>query len=752
MNRRKRILSFLTAFAILLAAGPFHAFAEETPEEKPFEAPEELLVGNPTAMQGNFFTEMFGNDTADIDVRALIHGYNLVNWDQNQGTYVFDPTVVTDVRVTENAAGDHTYNIVLANDLYYSDGTRITAWDYAFSLLLMMAPEMEQIGARIYRSEHILGSDAYLARTANTLSGVRVQGNNQINITLDHAFLPYFFEVGLLLCVPYPISVIAPGCRVYDGGNGIYIDNADRTIPRRIFTADLLRETVLNAQSGYNSHPSVSSGPYVLTSFDGTTAQFEANPYYKGYWIDYEPEEKKADTAQANTTAVQANTTTAQTNTAAERQAAEAAAKKEEELLQQLNITEFKDSEGETLYMAKPAIEKITYAPVKSAELPELFENGEIHVANKIAYGNVITQMMQRAPETELRFTNYPRVGLTCMTFACERPTVREKEVRQAIAWCLDRDALTTAYTAAFGQRVDGYFGIYQWEYLVANQQIDYPIERLNPGEKPALKFSHLYATTDAEYEKEVEAWEKLTLENLTEYSVDVEKAISLLEGAGWVLNREGQPYRAGVDDVRCKVVDGVLTALDLTLLLPEGNQIIDYIQENFTDYLREAGISLTVETAQMDELLEVYYRHTERKADLLYFGTNFHVVVDPSITYSTDTSRNHKSWNVVYSDDEELYRRAVDLRRTEPGDIYTYVEKWIAFQERYNEVLPSIPIYSNIYFDFYVPYLQNYSIGAHVTWSQAILESWFGEDIEAEAEEETETEIEIGNGIAIIG
>jgi len=47
--------------------------------------PDELLVGHPTVLKGDFFTEMIGNDTADIDVRALIHGYNLVKWDQSQG-------------------------------------------------------------------------------------------------------------------------------------------------------------------------------------------------------------------------------------------------------------------------------------------------------------------------------------------------------------------------------------------------------------------------------------------------------------------------------------------------------------------------------------------------------------------------------------------------------------------------------------------------------------------------------------------
>ena len=65
-------------------------------------------------------------------------------------------------------------------------------------------------------------------------------------------------------------------------------------------------------------------------------------------------------------------------------------------------------------------------------------------------------------------------------------------------------------------------------------------------------------------------------------------------------------------------------------------------------------------------------------------------------------------------------------MRKTEPGDIFAYVSKWVSFQERYNEVLPTIPIYSNIYFDFFNQYLQNYYITGQVTWSQAILPAYF--------------------------
>lgn len=684
------------------------------PAESPVtegEYPDELLVGHPTITKGDFFTEMFGNDTADIDVRALIHGYNLVNWDQNQGVYVFDPTVVTETRVVEDEVGNRTYYLALAEDLYYSDGSPITAWDYAFSLLLMMSPEIEQINGKIYRAEHILGYDDYITGRYPSLTGVEVISDHQLAITLDHNFLPYFFEVGLMLCVPYPISVIAPGCQVYDDGYGVYIGNINKDIEKPIFTADLLRSTIMDPVTGYNSHPSVSSGPYVLTEYDGVTCHFRLNPYFKGAWVS---------------------------NTLVAEEGENEAAMDPDHPEVEGEMTEAR--------IVKPTIEKIAFTVVDNDEIPQKFEDGELHLVNKVVYGPTILELMQNAGDTGIRFQNYPRIGLAFLTFTYDWPTVHEKEVRQAIAWCMDRDALTENYTQGFGVRVDGYYGIEQWEYLLVTHQIDYPVnyleEVLPPDadpekEKDFLKYKNRYVKTDLEYEQAIAAWETLNLDNLTDYHVDTDKANAILDRAKWTLNRNGGTYHPGEDDVRCKMVDGKLVALDLTMMYPEGNHIVDTIQENFIDNLNACGIKLTLVPTPMEDLLLSYYRENERTTDMIYLATNFHVIVDPSITYSADDEAVHKMWNNTYSDDEDLYWRAVNMRKTEPGDIFEYVSKWVSFQERYNEVLPTIPIYSNIYFDFYVPYLQNYHITAHVTWTQAILESYFGEDPIEETGEE---------------
>ena len=690
------------------------------PEQEAKKYPDELLVGHPTVTKGDFFTEMFGNDTADIDVRALIHGYNLVNWDQNQGVYVFDPTVVTDVRVVEDEAGNRTYYMALADDLYYSDGTPISAWDYAFSFLLMMSPEIEQINGKIYRAEHILGYDDYITGRFPSLTGVEVITDYQLAVTLDHNFLPYFFETGLLLCVPYPISVIAPGCKVYDDGFGVYIGNLDQRVQEPIFTANLLRRTIMDPVSGYNSHPSVCSGPYVLTDYDGVTCHFRLNPYFKGAWVR---------------------------NTLVEEEGENEAAMD----------PDHPEVEGQFVEecIIKPTIERISFTVVDNDEIPQKFADGELHLVNKVVYGPTILELMQNSGESGIRFQNYPRIGLAFLTFTYDWPTVHEKEVRQAIAWCMDRDQLTEDYTQGFGIRVDGYYGIEQWEYLLVTHQIDYPVnfldEVLKEGEDEDtyLRYKNRYVRDDLEYDRAIAAWETLNLDNLTDYHVDTDMANAILDRAGWTLNRTGGFYRSGIDDVRCKRIDNELVALDLSMMYPEGNHIVDTIQENFIDNLNACGIKLTLVPTPMQDLFNSYYRETERTTDMIYLATNFHVVVDPSITYSADDEAIHKMWNNTYSDDEDLYWRAVNMRKTEPGDIFEYVSKWVSFQERYNEVLPTIPVYSNIYFDFYVPYLQDYHITAHVTWTQAILESYFGEDpIEETATQDADAEGQAGDGL----
>ena len=93
-----------------------------------------------------------------------------------------------------------------------------------------------------------------------------------------------------------------------------------------------------------------------------------------------------------------------------------------------------------------------------------------------------------------------------------------------------------------------------------------------------------------------------------------------------------------------------------------------------------------------------------------------------------------------------ELYELARDMVNTEPADLAGFIRKWVALQERITETLPLLPVYSNVYFDFFSRKLHNYSVTGTLTWSGAIISS-FVSDMEILNEEEQEQIQEQLNG-----
>lgn len=656
----KKICALLLAAMLVMGCLPAIAEATEMGETV---FPDHLVVGNPTPMRGEFFTELWGNATSDIDVRDLLHAYNLIYWDGENGMFTFDPTVVSAVETMVDEAGNKTYSITLMNDLYYSNGTRITAWDYAFSYLFTIAPELAEIGATPLRREQFLGYEEYISRPMSVeprvLSGVKVLSDLTFSVTLRHEFLPFFYELGLLLCNPYPISVIAPGVTVRDDGNGVYLANEDPSVLEPLFTADLLEETVMDDDDGYLSHPSVVSGPYTLLSWDGVTAEFEINPFFKG-----------------NTRGLM------------------------------------------------PRIRHLTYTLAENDTMIEKLEAGEFGLLNKVMRADRITAGIGLMNEGGISFSNYPRVGLSYISFCCEKETVESLAVRQAIAYCMDRDQVTADYTGAFGQRVDGWYGVGQWMYGVVMGNTTPPI---------AAPEDENDAAAMRAYEVELAAFENLSLEGLNPYGVNIDRANALLNGDGWVLNEEGLREKDGV-------------VLDLKMIYPEGNNIPASMQTNLVDNLAQVGIRLTMEAEPMQELLTEWYKQDDRDVDMIYLATNFYLVFDPSVHFLTNEDGTH-DWSYTNLHDEKLYGEAEAMRMTEPGDVLTYLQHWISFQERFNEILPMLPVYSNIYFDFYTDTLQDYYIAENITWGQAIVGAWLGEAPEEEAapaEAGTEGGIEI--------
>ena len=625
----KKLLGFLLAFLLLIpSAAPVRAEGK-LPDEVVWnrwyqDERARLTVETVTPMEGRFFTDLWGGTASDLDVRTLLHAASPVRWDAELERLVFDRSVLEDAAVLTNSDGSRTYLMVLAEDLRWSDGTRITAADYAFSILLQMDPAAAETGGRPGDYSWLEGSDAYLGGRTKVLSGVRLMGDNILQVTVKAEALPYYYELNRLNIQPYPIGVIAPGTAVRDEGDGVYLS--------RPLTAETLRQTVLDETKGYLRHPQKVSGPYLLKSFDGTTAQLAANPYFRG------------------------------------------------------------TEDGYT-----PRIGRITFTAGHNSDMVSRLTEGKAGLLDKVTGAEAIRDGIRcvMASQDTLAMQVQPRAGLTLIRFMESSPKVQEKAVREAIACCFDRDTFTRLYTGGFGTRTDGFFGAGQWMYRMA-------------------------AGADAGDAKTLPE-KGLTLPGLTCYKPDRAKAVRLLEAAGWTLNEKGENYNPYRDSVRYKRNGDSLTGLELTLAVPESEDIRKELELTLITPLKEAGVRLTVVPAGMAALQEAYDGGKDSGWDMLYLGENFSWIFDPEILKPGE--ENNGDSELVRAR-KEVYALALDMVRTEPEDTDGFVRKWTVMQEKITETLPLLPVYSNLYFDFYTRELHQYDVTRGASWAEAVVRS----------------------------
>lgn len=607
---RRILTSILTA--VMLVSG-CSAKADEIPAEK---KDSEIVVGATTMMEGYFFTELWSANTADHDVRTLLHGYSTVVVGKD-GMCLLDSTAMAGMQSQTDAAGNKTFTFTVNPNLKYSDGSALTAKDYVFSVLLQASPELRELGA-VEAMEQLVGYSAYAEGETTRFAGVRLISERQFSLTVSAAYLPYFYELMYVNIMPYPMAVLAPGFDVLDDGDGAYMAYTG-LVPEGEEPPALgavLKETILGDGDGYLYFPRVTSGPYCLTAYDRESgeASFQRNEYYLGNF------------------------------------------------------------EGET-----PQIETIRFVNVTNENLLDRLASGEIDIVNKVTDGQVIDAYMASGM-SNLDSVNYPRSGYGFMAFACENVVTGSQNVRQAIAMLTDADAYVEDFLGAYGQRVYANYGLGQWMVDEGQEEI---------ADLPA-------------------------------YDYDPEGAVDLLEADGWTLNEAGEPY--GGNGVRYRrEADGSLTKLELNWAALADNTGCEKLQKYTVENLRQAGFEVNVDEMGFTQMLNVYYRRVDRSYNLFYLASNFTMVYDPY--YSVSSDEIHQGiQNTTGIDDAQLTELAKEMRSTVSGDIETYVSRWAKFQQRYAEVLPTYPLYSNAYFDVYNSRIKNYHPDWYHSWAVAIV------------------------------
>ncbi|MBQ9768104.1 MAG: ABC transporter substrate-binding protein [Lachnospiraceae bacterium] len=593
----------------------------------------QIAIGSTTQMSGDWET-IWTNNGADSDVLRLISGYSVVAQTKD-GDYVWDETVLKDVKETVREDGSKTFAFTLNDNLFWNDGIPVTAKDY---LWFFAAFSNKERAAAFELSgnegKDYVGHGTYFDGSAPVFAGLRLLDINRFSVTVAAENLPYYYEKLMVNLTPYPMHVWLPAdVELLDAGDGIYLsENA---------TAEYIKASVKAAR--WDSEDRVSCGPYVLKSFDSSAgATLTVNPYYAGNY------------------------------------------------------------EGQ-----KPGIANVFYRNVENGTQFDMLRAGQVDVISGITEGMEIDAALALAKEGGFDTVSYPRNGYGKLMFVCDFGPTQFAEVRRAMAHLLNRRALVDRLCGGYGAVVNGPYGLGMSMYKDAKDELE---NRLNS------------------------------------YSYSLKKAVRELENGGWVYGVDGRAYESGIryksvkkeqtvgyEDKIVRLADGrILMPLIIEWLSSENNAMSELLDELLVqgETTAAAGLQINRTTVEFAELQNWVKRDASQGVqyeiptyNMFNLANDFDVSYDESYQWTRDEELIAYGYNVQRLADEELDRLSMDMvYGVEAGDEEHYLELWVEYVVRYNEILPEIPLYSNIYYDVFRENVRGYEVNSFRNAADAIL------------------------------
>ncbi len=599
-----------------------------------------LKVGMTTAPSGYFSTNLWGTNGADLAVRALLHDYSTIAYPHS--TYE-DDTGMHDASLDGSIAFN---GMALAG--VRTQGNGIDQRTYVFSLMTDLTyNDGTPITAKDYIFSLLMTSSPLIAQLGGSPRDVsQFVGHEAYQTGQSQAFQgvrllsedTFSLEIDTSY-LPYFYGIalleITPyPMHVIAPGCDI-ADDGNGCYITGDFTAALLQKTLLNPETGYVFNPRVTSGAYQLEAYDP-----------------------------------QANTVTLVVNPAY-----------------------LGNYEGIT-----PHVERITLCKVDNESAIDMLMDGQIDLVSELLNGDAVMEGFAHRVTGELEAQIYPRNGLAYLALACEKGATSDVAVRQALAQCINKDAIIEA-VSPFATAVHGYYGLGQWMTGYISEEEEDGVAVLNASllmEESAIAY-------------------------------DVDAAMHTLDAAGWNLNQDGTPYSTGV---RYRQGENGLESLTIRWAKTT-NQATDKIREIIESDMESAGFELVVTEMPFVDVLEYFYRQKDRTDyDMFFLASDFMEIFDPYYDYHT-ADEYQGVINTSGLRDEELMSLADAMRKTLPTDQLSYVEHWLAFQQAWIEKMPLIPLYSNVYFDFYTDKVQGYNNTDSLNWGHAALYVWMGEPLD---------------------
>lgn len=367
----------------------------------------------------------------------------------------------------------------------------------------------------------------------------------------------------------------------------------------------------------------------------------------------------------------------------------------------------------------KPGIQKLVIVKTSEDTVMDMITTGQIQIYSQIADGSEVNAVMDliEAGTINSSTSQYDRAGYGYFGFACDLGPTQFTEFRQAIAYLLDRVEFAQTFCKGWGSVVHG----------------------------PYCTAFTMTAKTDIE-------------KKINHYDYNPEKAVELLKQAGFVYNADGSDYVDGSGEVRyakvteeqAKYYDSFNKVLaDGTILMPatinwassEGNAVSALLSTMLanSEATKAAGVSIVKTEMTFPELLNYMYRqdsyglggdYSMPTYNMFNLATGYNGgVYNESYNWTTDPEYIEQGYNVQHLYDEQLDKLSMDMvYGVEPDDEATYLDLWEKYIIRWNELLPMVPLYSNIYVTVYPNTIDNYAEDSFWGFERAILyANWVG-------------------------
>lgn len=328
-------------------------------------------------------------------------------------------------------------------------------------------------------------------------------------------------------------------------------------------------------------------------------------------------------------------------------------------------------------------IETVILKYVAEDTLLDQLKTGAVDMITAIGTGDTIEAGLDLVADGGFDYITYPRAGYGMISFKCNQGPTQFTAVRQAVMYLLDRNAFAQNFTAGHGVVVHGPYGLQQW---MVNEHAE-DIEALNA------------------------------------YNYSPENAVAVLEEDGWVLNEDGSDYSG--EGIRYKKLDdGTLMPLIIEWFSTDNNSVSDMIVTTLQQNpdVAAAGMQINQTVGSFNDLIQYYYDNTtENPYQMFNLATGFGNPYDVAYSFEPGSASNITA--LVGDEGQEIYDLAVAMNRVEEGDDTAYGEAWMAFIQKWNELVPEVPLYSNEFHDFFSSKIHDWDEdGYNNDYSSAVL------------------------------